>query len=463
MFIGRKTELDDLDRLYRSDKFQCVILYGRRRIGKTALINEFIRDKEAIYFVGQEINARENLEGFSQSIFKLSHDFPDVSPVFSSFKESIEAVFRIAEKRRISLVIDEYPYLASSYKGISSLLQTYIDRFKETSKLFIILCGSSLSFMENQVLGYQSPLYGRRTAQIKLLPFEFRQATDFFGGKFSYEEAAVLYGITGGVPLYMSLVDRELSVAENIKAHFLSPSGYLFEEPGNLIKQECREPAQYNAIIKAVANGATRLSEIAGKVGLETSLCSTYITKLISIGIIKKEHPFKEETGRKTIYRLDDSMFRFWYRFIPDTMSLIQRREPNMAYERINDQIPAFMGAVFEEICLQHLWHLNKENQTPVRFTNAGRWWGTDPERKIESEIDIIADEKNDAIFAECKWIGKFVGVEVLDSLVERSERFQYGNKFYYLFAKSGFTETLTKKADRLGKITLIKFEEFDR
>ena len=162
--------------------------------------------------------------------------------------------------------------------------------------------------MENQVLGYQSPLYGRRTAQFKILPFCYSQTKDYFGDSYNVLDAAILYGMTGGVPLYLSLIDKQLSVSDNIKLNFLTPSGYLFEEPRNLIKQECREPAHYNAIIKAIADGASRLSEIAHKVGLETSLCSTYITKLISIGIIKKEFPFREETSKKTIYMLDDSM-----------------------------------------------------------------------------------------------------------------------------------------------------------
>ena len=461
MFIGRTNELNDLNNLYLTSNFQCVILYGRRRIGKTALINEFIKDKEAIYFVGQESNEKENLDSLSKSIFKLSTDFSNSAPIFPSFMEALESVFILAQNKRITFVIDEYPYLAASYNGISSNLQTCIDKYKDTSQLFIILCGSSLSFMENQVLGYQSPLYGRRTAQMKLLPFDFRQTTEFFSGSFNAEDTAILYGITGGVPLYMSLMDRHLSVEDNIKANFLSPSGYLFEEPGNLIKQECREPAQYNAIIKTIANGATRLSEIAVKVGLDTALCSSYISRLISIGIIRKELPFREEKSRKTIYCLEDSMFRFWYRFIPDVLQLIQRREPDIAYNIISEHISSFMGAVFEDICIQHLWEQNLKGLTPVRFTDAGRWWGNNPQKKTESEIDVIADAKNAAIFAECKWSSKHVGTDVLDSLVDRCGMFRYKSKFFFLYAKSGFTQSLINEANHLGNVTLVNFEDF--
>ena len=462
MFIGRQRELGELDRLYKSGKFQCVIIYGRRRVGKTALISEFIKDKEAIYFTGRETNAKDNLESLSHSIFAISSDFAASAPVFTGYKEALDAVFNLAETKRVILAIDEYPYLAQSYRGISSLLQTYIDKYKETSKLFIILCGSSLSFMENQVLGYQSPLYGRRTAQFRILPFDFDQTREYYkDGNFSRDDVALLFGITGGIPLYLSLMDKGLSVEDNIKQNFLTTSGYLFEEPGNLVKQECREPAQYNAIIKAIAGGASRLSEVSGKVGLETALCSTYISKLISIGIIKKEHPFREETSRRTIYTLDDGMFRFWYRFIPDRMAFIQRGEANLAYEGIKPQIPAYVGGVFEEICKQYLWRMNTAKETPIMFTDAGRWWGNNPKKKEECEIDIIAADKDSAIFAECKWTIDRIGADVIDTLIERSELFSYREKHYYLFAKTGFTDDVMARADSAENITLVSYKDF--
>jgi len=462
MFIGRQQELKELERLYNTEKFQCVIIYGRRRVGKTALINEFVKGKETVYFTGQETNSKENLEAFSHSIFALSQDFGKASPAFSSYKEALGAVFDIAEKRRVILAIDEYPYLAGSYKGISSLLQTFIDKYKETSKLFIILCGSSLSFMENQVLGYKSPLFGRRTAQFKILPFEFVQVREYFkDSSFDIYDTAVIFGITGGIPLYLSLIDKKMSLKENIKLNFLMPSAYLFEEPGNLIKQECREPARYNAIIKAIATGSTRLSEISSKAGLESGLCSTYISKLISIGIVKKEHPFGEENSKKTIYILEDSMFKFWYRFIPNQVSVIQRGAANEAYAEIEDQISAYMGSVFEEICKQYLWRLNLNKKLVVPFTNAGRWWGNNPEKREETEIDIVAcKNKDDAIFAECKWTNDKVGSDVLDTLIERSNLFRFKNKYYYLFSKKGFKSGCIQKAENAENVFLVSFAD---
>ena len=360
------------------------------------------------------------------------------------------------------MVIDEYPYLAASHKGISSLLQEYIDKHQATSKLYLILCGSSLSFMENQVLGYKSPLFGRRTAQFKINPLSFFEMKEYYSG-FDAAELATVYGLTGGIPQYMAKIDDRLTVEANIKEAFLDPSAYLFEEPANLIKQECREPAQYNAIIKAIATGSSRLSEISSKVGIESGLCSNYLSTLLSIGIVKKEFPFREESSRKTIYTLEDSMFRLWYRFIPDNMAQISKGLKDQVYQRIAPQIPSFMGAVFEEICKQWLWRENIAGNLPVAFVDLGRWWGNDLLRKCETEIDILAHADDDrAIFAECKWTNEKVGTTELDTLTARSELFGYKEKQLYLFAKSGFTEGCTAKAKQQGNTTLVSFAEME-
>lgn len=282
MFVGRETELEKLNGLYAGDRFECVVIYGRRRVGKTSLIHEFIQGKEAIFFTGLESDDRENLEHLSRSI--VNPPFGEgPAPIFSSYQEALDAVHERATKERLILVIDEYPYLAGAYRGISSLLQAQIDHKFKGGRLFLILCGSSMSFMENQVLGYKSPLYGRRTAQMQIRPFGFFETRLFFTG-FPPEDLAGIYGITGGVPQYLARMDDSLSLAENIRRNFLDPSAYLFEEPGNLLKQEVREPAGYNAILRAIATGSTRNAEIATKVSMESSACSAYLKNLIALG-----------------------------------------------------------------------------------------------------------------------------------------------------------------------------------
>lgn len=459
MFIGRKRELNDLKQRYENGKFEFAVMYGRRRVGKTTLLNEFVKDKEVIFYTGIEGNEKENLEGLSRSIFSFYDNSSDVAVSFNSYQEALETAFKLAEKRRIVFVIDEYPYIAGSYMALSSILQILIDRNKDTSKMFLILCGSSLSFMENQVLGYKSPLFGRRTCQYKITPFEFFEIMNYYS-KFSSTDLAVIYGITGGIPLYMSLMNDNLSVEENIKANFLVPNAYLFEEPTNLIKQECRDPAQYNSIIKAIVTGSSRMSEICSKTGLDTGLTTSYLNKLMSLGIVKKEMPFGTDSSRKTIYVLEDSMFRFWYRFIPDNFTTINRGLTDIVYKKIASQITSFMGGVFEEICKQYLWELNRQGKAAIIFTNLGRWWGNDPKNKCETEIDIMGtvDDKS-ALFCECKWTNEKVDTGVLESLVERSKLFSFSNVFLYLFSKTGFTQGCIDKANGLGNVELVSFE----
>ena len=462
MFIGRQRELADLNERYNSGGFEFAVIYGRRRVGKTTLLNEFIKDKESIMYSATETNSRKNLEALSESIYALSDDFGGGSSTgtFKDFQSAFETVFKIAEKRRIVLVVDEYPYLAACSKGIASILQHIIDKNKRNSNLFLILCGSSISFMEEKVMGGKSPLYGRKTCQYKILPFEFFELRDYYS-KFKPEDLAVIYGITGGIPLYMSHMNQKLSVAQNIKNNFLHPNSFLFEEPTNLINQECRDASQYNSIIGAAAEGATRLSEICSKTSLDTALATSYLKKLIGLGIIKKETPFGNPKSKKPIYLLNDSMFRFWYRFVQSNISAINRRLADNVYNRIESQIPGFMGAVFEEICKQYLWKLQVDGKEIIEFTDLGRWWGSDPRTRSQVEIDIIGTaDKNTALFAECKWTNEKIDLSVLETLITRSELFNYKNKHFYLFAKKGFTKGCVARASELGNIKLVTYSE---
>ena len=314
MFVGRTKELASLEKLYHKGNFQFAVIYGRRRVGKTTLINEFCKGKKTVYFTSVETTAKENLGVLSARVLEvLAPDAPR-NP-FASFGDALDYVFAFARNERIILAIDEYPYLAESDRAVSSILQAAIDKYQSDSKLFLILCGSSMSFMENQVLGYKSPLYGRRTSQYKILPFDYFESAGMLFG-FNDIDKITLYGITGGIPDYISRVDNNLLLRENVRDLFFDPSGRLFEEPSNLLKQELRSPQTYNGIITAIATGASRLNEIATKAGIETSHCSNMLDTLISLELVKKESPVTEQHSRRTIYVLEDQMFRFWYSFI---------------------------------------------------------------------------------------------------------------------------------------------------
>lgn len=459
MFIGRERELATLNKLYKSNKFEFTVIYGRRRVGKTALINQFIEGKNAIYFMGVESNAKQNLENFSKSIIEYNTGI-ETETSFLSFQAALEYVFKLSEKERLVLAIDEYPYVARSSKSLASTLQLLIDKYKDISKLMLILCGSSMSYMEDHVLAYKAPLYGRRTAQMKILPFDFDETCHYFKN-FSDEDKVLIYGIVGGTPQYLLQMNDELSVEDNIKNTYLNPTSALFEEPENLLKQEVREPALYNAIITAIATGASRMSEISSKVGEDTNICSAYVKNLVSLGIIQKETPYGEKASRKSVYSIEDNMFRFWYRFIPENNSIIARGAADLAYKRIEPFLSDYMGKVFEDICKQYLWKLLLAGKCPVEFSSLGRWWGNDPIEKSQAEIDILAEQdKNTALFGECKWTNEKVDLGILETLVKRNKLFAYKKVHYYLFAKSGFTKGCIDRANEMGSVTLVSYKE---
>lgn len=459
MFIGRERELNSLEGLYASGRFEFVVLYGRRRVGKTALLTQFIQNKRAIYFMGVESNARQNLENLSRSILEYASGIAAENS-FLSFQAALEYVFKLAEQERVVLVLDEYPYLARSSRSLASTLQMLIDKNRDTSKLMLILCGSSMSYMEDQVLAYKAPLYGRRTAQIKLLPFDFAETCRYLG-HLEGEDKALAYGIVGGTPQYLLQLDDQLSIEENIKNTFLNPVSFLYEEPLNLLKQEVRQPAIYTAIITAIAAGASRMSEISSKVGEDTNVCASYLRNLIDLGIVQKETPYGEKASRKSLYSIADNMFRFWHRFVLENNSLIARGAADLVYQRIAPQLDHYMGRVFEEICRQYLWTLLLEGNSPVEFTSLGRWWGNDPIQKAQAEIDILGEQDKDtALFGECKWTAERLDWGVLETLVRRSRIFSYSRVQYVLFSRSGFAKGCIERAKELGNVTLVAYAD---
>ena len=318
-----------------------------------------------------------------------------------------------------------------------------------------------MSFMEEQVLGYKSPLYGRRTAQFKIHPFTFFEARRMLLS-FSEEAQAILYGITGGIPEYISRIDVDKSLDDNIVDLFFDESGRLFEEPVNLLKQELREPASYHSIISAIASGASRMNDISTKTGLETSGCSNQITSLISLGIIRKEIPITENaTSRKTLYQLEDSMFLFWYRFVRPNISSITRGVGLTIYKTlVKPQISDFMRKIFENICLQYLYHPKIYESLPFPIGNVGRWWGSNPVKKRQEEIDIMAIQEPYVLLGECKWKNAPVDMDTVHTLLERGGLFHYPEKYYFLFSKSGFVDTVIDYVKDSRNINLVSYKQ---
>lgn len=463
MFHCRDKELHDLNKRYKKNDFECIVVYGRRRVGKTALINEFCKDKPTVFFSALNASSQENLEALSKAIYEKDHPGAETSPVYHSFDAAFAEITRMAEEERLVFVIDEYPYLAKANKSISSRLQHIIDHIWKNGKLFLILCGSSMSFMEYQVLGYESPLYGRRTGQFKIQALSYKEMTAF-NPNLTDEQQAFIYGITGGIPHYINKLDVDGDVDEALKENLFNTSSYLYEEPENLLKQELREPAIYNSVITAIAGGASHSNEIATKVGIESPICAKYLKVLLELGILVKERPITEKAGKKTIYAIGDNFFRFWYRFVPQNTSTISAGKIERIYDSIiKKHYPDYMGLIFEQMCREYLFLYAED--VPVVLSDIGQWWGTDSKAKKEVQIDIVGTpaEGNEYIIGSCKYRNTPVGVDELELLKQYADVFGKGEKYhYYIFSKSGFTQGLQELADE-GEVRLVTLQNMYR
>ena len=463
MFYCRENELRDMNRRYNKGDFECLIVYGRRRVGKTALINEFCKDKPTVFFSALNASDKENLEALSKAIYEKDHPGMESAPVFQSFEAALDQITRMAEKERLVFVIDEYPYLAKANKSISSRLQHIIDHAWKNGQLYLILCGSSMSFMEYQVLGYESPLYGRRTGQYKIQALTYKEITAF-NPTLTNEQQSLVYGITGGIPHYINKLDVDCDIDEALKENLFNTSSYLYEEPENLLKQELREPAIYNSVITAIAGGASHSNEIATKVGIESAVCAKYLKVLLDLGIIKKETPITEKPGKKTIYTIGDNFFRFWYRFVPQNTSAISAGRIEQIYEPvIKRHLSDYMGLVFEQMCREYL--LRYANDLPIILSDVGQWWGTDSKAKKEVQIDIVGSpvEGDEYIIGSCKYRNDPIGVDELELIKHYADVFGKGKKYhFYIFSKSGFTKGLKELGDQ-GEVKLVTLDDMYR
>ena len=467
MFLCREEELSKLNSRYNGDSMECVVIYGRRRVGKTSLINEFCKDKPKIYFPALNSNAQDNLAALSKAIYLFEHPDAQEAPVFPSFDAAFSEVTRLVTNGRVIFVIDELSYLADTDSSVLSRLQHLLDHEWADTKLFMILCGSSVSFMEKGVLSEKSPLFGRRTMQLHIKPLSYFD-TAKFNPKLSAAENALIYGITGGVPHYINKLNVKGSIKKALLENFFDTSSYLYEEPINLLKQELREPAVYNSIIAAIADGKTRMSSIAEAVHMDTSACAQYIKTLVELGIIKRTEPIVDKSKKKVQYLIADNLFRFWYRFVPRNMMAISSGNMELIYDSaVGSYLSEYMGLVFEDICRQYL--AMHAARLPVIPGEIGEWWGNDSIKKKECQLDIVALEVKAGniksgrkfIIGSCKYTNDKIGVDELELLREYAAVFTNANDecWYYIFSKGGFTDAL-KEQTGFERLTLVSIEE---
>lgn len=454
--IGRKNEMKQLEQMYQSKKFEFLIMYGRRRIGKTTILQEFSQKHHTIFFPAQEKNDALNLQDFSKLVqYYFDHGY--IAP-FSNWEDAFDYVGRKAEHHRTVLIIDEFPFLAEPNPTIKSILQHKIDHDWKEKNIFLILCGSSVSFMVNEVMGYKSPLYGRITGSMEVKPFDYMESAQFFP-EYDSLDKLIAYGILGGVPRYLDAFDPQKSLRDNIMKEILTTGAFLNDEPLTLLRMELREPIIYNSILEAVSNGCNRVTEISDRIHEEKSKCSKYILTLQSMRLLKKHVPCGEpDTSKKGIYEITDNFYKFWYRYVFSNQSYYSILGVEKACDEIMDEINDYMGPVFEEICRQYLIHLATRGELPFVPYTIGKWWGNNPAIRAQDDVDILAfDKKNEkAIFCECKFRNKPMQMEEYDDLVTATKAFPHLKEKHLMFiSKSGFTEPVQKRAGEEGTMLL--------
>lgn len=458
--IGRQAELNQLERLYSSPKFEFLTIYGRRRIGKTTILKEFAKRHRSLFFSAQEKNDPLNLTSFSKTVQTFFDG--DFISAFPDWKAAFDYITRKATDEKLVLIIDEFPFLAEPNPSIKSILQHTIDHVWKDKNIFLILCGSSVNFMLNDVMGYKSPLYGRITGNMEVKPFDYLESAEFFPS-YSKTEKAIIYGILGGVPRYLEAFSPDVSLEENIRNNLLMEGSFLNDEPQTLLRIELREPAVYNSILEALSNGCNKICEIADRIHEEKSKCSKYMLTLLTLRVIDKSIPCTEpETSKKGIYEITDNYFRFWYRFLFTNENYYSMLGLERSTQEIMESINDYMGPVFEKICQQYLIRSARDNKLPFVPYKIGKWWGNNPLLKAQDDIDILAYDKSGkkALFCECKFRNKPMAMDEYDDLVIATEMFRdIKEKHLMFFSKSGFTEPVKERAEREGT-TLLTIDD---
>lgn len=451
MFVGRKAELKTLEETYSKPGFQMTVIYGRQRIGKSTLISEFIKDKPASYYVASQSSAFDNLSKWSEQV--ISDFMPELSGLqFADFDQFFKFIGNKHSDEKKIIALDEIPYIAETDESFLSVFQRSVDNILSSQNIYVIICGSAVSFMEREILSEKSPLFGRRTNQIYLKPFNYLDSA-LFVPHYSYEEKAIVYGVTNGVAKYLSLFDDNLSLDENLIRQFFNKTGYLYEEPTNLLIQEFRTINTYNSVISICASGTNRTNEIADKAHISTAALSYVLKNLIATNIISKVTALTDESNKKKIlYEITDGMYLFWYRFVAYARAAIEiEKGANYYYNNVKPRLHEFMGSIFEQMGREYTLQLGLSGKLNAFISEVGKWWGTNQEHNT-TDIDIVGIDRvsKKAVLGECKFKNEKIGKEIFDALMARRGLIDrhYTEVQYLFFSLAGYTDWMKDNTD---------------
>lgn len=434
IFINRSDELAFLNSKWEQGDGQFVILWGKRRVGKTELVKQFIQDKPALYFAAETTSSRDQIIQFSALCAAFFKDSLLASRGFGSWGDVF--LYLGQKMERLVLAIDEFPYLLDADASVASIFQKGWDEHLKASPIFLLLLGSSIGMMEREVLGQRSPLYGRRTGQWKVTPMSFRHVRRFRPDA-AFSDQISHYAVAGGMPAYWLQFDDKLDFWQNVRRHLLAKGQYLYDEAEFILRQELREPRHYFAILSSISRGKRKLSEMVNATGFTPTLINKYLAVLADLHIVERELPATESRPHKSkagLYRIQDAFLNFWFRFVFPRRSLIEMGQAPLLAATIRKEWPLYMGGVYEQVCAELL----REASLEFTFSRVGRWWSR------TEEIDLVAvnEQENRILFAEAKYTSKPIGANIYDDLLRKSKLVVWGRpgrqEQFALFSAAG-------------------------
>lgn len=459
-FVNRAKELESLEKQYATDQSSLVIVYGRRRVGKTALITEFLkRHSNSLYFLATEESEMQNLNYFKAQVAEFTgNELLTTAAVdwLTVFKTLLEH----KTKTKKIIVFDEFQYIGQSNSAFPSVMQKIWDTLLKDANIMLILCGSLVSLMKSQTLDYSSPLYGRRTGQIRLKQIPFAHYHEFFEGR-TNNDLLPFYAVTGGVPKYIETFRGYTDIYEAIEENVLNSQSFLYEEPFFLLQKEVSEIGSYFSLIKAIAAGNRKLADIAANLGLKQTGLTKYLKVLTDLDLIEREVPVTEtapEKSKSGLYRLTDNFITFWFKFVYPYRAYLEKGETKFVLSQIKKGfVQNYASFVYEDVCREKMWELSAANFWNFHFDKVGRYWGAKA-----GEIDIVALDSagEDLVLGECKYTSSPKGLSVLHALQERADAMlkltNAKRVQYVIFGTAGFTQGLTEKAQE-GNVRLIE------
>ena len=440
-FYGRETQRKKLHRLFQMDSLQVALIYGRRRVGKSELIKQCLRETEikSIYYECKQTTEKNNTESLSTLIGEVFH-FP--RPAFESLEVLLDYLFRQSIESGMILVLDEYPYIRETVSGMDSILQSLIDRYRDQSNLKLILCGSYVDTMKSLLMA-ENPLYGRTDLTIDLKPMDYYETAMFYDG-FSDEDKVRLYGVFGGIPYYNKLVDNRLSVKENIIELIASPGARLENEVAMYLKSEISRLTNANEVFEALAKGYSRYSDILSQSHVSSGpTLVDVLDKLIRMEVVKKESPINDpDNKKKTGYYISDNLSLFYYRYIFRYLSQMNVMDAEVFFDRyISDDFEnRYIPHIFETVCRQFLIRQNRNGFLPGAFEKIGKYYYDDPVRKKNGEFDVVTEDKNGYIFYEVKFRKEPVNENMVKEEIRQVEDTGLKCYKYGFISRSGFS-----------------------